>query len=102
MRMLLLSFALLSSSAAAFAVPQASRPVHDALGRPIRLSLVNLSGKSRQLVLREGILNLPPGQRVDVDSKLGATLDIISEMDSTVHLHFVVENNQGALIIPVS
>jgi len=71
------------------------------IGRPVRVSLVNLSGKSRRVLLTTGTLDLPVGIPVDIDSRVGATMDIVSETDQSLDERILIMSDDGARLIAI-
>jgi hypothetical protein len=63
-----------------------------AAGRPIHLSLMNMSAQRRQVRWKSGIADLPIGVRVNVDSQVGAILYIVSDTDESVNERIVVKS----------
>jgi hypothetical protein len=101
--MLALAFLMVSvlPCAVAVTVPSDTESSVSAVGRPVRLSLINLSGKHRQVCLKSGVVELPVGLRVDVDSRVGATLYIVSDADGSVDEQVVIKSGDDARVIPV-
>jgi hypothetical protein len=87
--------------AGAAAAPSNTASSVSAVGRPVHLSLINLSGNRRQVRLKSGITDLPVGMRVDVDSCVGATLYIVSDADESVDEQVVIKSGDDARVIPV-
>jgi hypothetical protein len=87
------------------ALPLALNPSPIALplkGRPIHVSLVNWAAPERQLVLESGArLELPTGKRVDVDTHVGATLFIVSSMNSSVNEHILIKSGDDNSLLGV-
>jgi hypothetical protein len=67
----------------------------------VRVSLVNFSVSSRQLVLPSGQLNLPVGVRVDIDTHVGATLTIVSSTDDWFREEIVIKKGDDAQYIDI-
>jgi hypothetical protein len=67
-------------------------PSSIAAGRPIHLSLMNMSAQRRQVRWKSGIADLPIGVRVNVDSQVGAILNIVSDTDESVNERIVVKS----------
>jgi hypothetical protein len=67
-------------------------PSSIAVGRPIHLSLMNMSGQRRQVRWKSGVADLPTGVRVNVDSQIGAMLYIVSDTDESVNERIVVKS----------
>jgi hypothetical protein len=102
MRILLLSFALLSSSIPAFSPPKSPATTTPTVRQPIRISLVNMSGRRRQVLLKNGTVDLPMGQRMDIDTCVGATLHIVSETNPKFHEDLKVKPNDDVRMITIS
>jgi hypothetical protein len=70
-------------------------------GRFIRVSLVNMCSQPRQIRLKSGLVNLPTGVRVDVDSRVGATLYIVSDTDPSIDERILVRSGDDAGLIHI-
>jgi hypothetical protein len=95
----LLSF--LPCAATAATVPSDTQSSVSTDGRPIRVSLVNMSAQSRQIRLKSGVANLPVGTRVDVASRIGATLYIVSDTDPSIDERILVKSGDDAGLIHI-
>jgi len=71
------------------------------VGRPVRVILVNMSGQRRQVRVKSGLLDLPVGVWVEVDSRVGATLTIVSDANRSVEEQVVVKSGDDACILRV-
>jgi len=69
--------------------------------RPIRVSLINLSGQHRQVRVTSGLLDLPTGVRVDVESQIGATLYVVSDMDQSLNQQIVVKRGDDTRFLAI-
>lgn len=73
-----------------------------AIGRAVRVSLINMSGKRRQVRLKSGdLLELPVGVCVDVATQIGTTVYVVSDMDSSLDERIVVESGDERRILLV-
>jgi len=72
-----------------------------AMGRPVHVVLVNMSGQHRQLRLTSGVIDLPCGVWVSVDSRVGATLTIVSDTKASVDEEIAVKREDDALILRI-
>lgn len=84
----------------------ASKPSHprssvDAGSRVIRISLVNLSGSNRQIRLSTDLLNLPLASRVDIESRIGNTLHIVSDTTQSIDQEIVVTTGDDNRLISI-
>jgi hypothetical protein len=102
MHILLVLLALASPSVAAFAIPQAPPIARTAHQPTLRVSLINTSGKPRQLLLKKGSVELPIGQRIDIDTVPGTILHIISDRDTTHSQSILVTDKDAMRLVPVS
>ncbi|HSY34791.1 MAG TPA: hypothetical protein VK814_03475 [Acidobacteriaceae bacterium] len=69
--------------------------------RRVRVSLINLSGQHRQVRVTSGLLDLPFGVLVDVDSQIGETLNVVSDMDQSLDQQIVVKRGDDARILAI-
>jgi len=69
--------------------------------RPVHVILVNMSGQRRQLRLTSGVLDLPVGVWVEVDSRVGETLYVVSDSKTSVDERIVVKGGDDAPIVRV-
>jgi hypothetical protein len=101
MRTLALLLVSIFPCAAAVAAPSNTPSNVSIVGRPIRVTLVNFSSQSRQIRLKSGVLDLPVGLRVDIDSHIGATLYIVSDTHSSVDERILIKSGDDARIITI-
>jgi hypothetical protein len=101
MRTLALLLLSILPCAAAAAAPSNTQTNVSTVGRPVCLSLVNISGKSRQVRLKSGVVELPVGQRVDIDSRVGATLYIVSDTNRSVDEQILIGSSDDARVIRI-
>jgi hypothetical protein len=89
-------------STLAVALPSGTRPNTSLEARPIRISLVNLSGERRQIALVSGtLLDLPVGMRVDIDSHVGATLFIVSDTHRSIDDPILIKSGDDARLLAI-
>jgi hypothetical protein len=65
-------------------------------GRPVRLSLRNMSGQHRQVRLNVGVVDLPVGLTMNIDSQIGAKLYIVSDTNRSVDEQILVKSGDDA------
>jgi hypothetical protein len=101
MRVILMSLMILLPCPGAIVAPQTPQTSRPTPGRSIRISLINMSGRRRQLLLKSGILNLPQERRIDIDSYVGSTLHVMSDIDANVNEDIYIYQNDRAHLINV-
>jgi hypothetical protein len=100
------SLALILISILPFAGAIAARadiPPHVArVDRPMFLLLVNImSAQRRQIRLKTGVVDLPPGVRVTVESRVGETLYIVSDTNASFDERIPVKPGDDARILRI-
>ena len=68
---------------------------------PVRVSLVNLSGEHRAVRVKSGLLDLPCGLLVNVESPIGATLLVVSDTNQSLHEQIVVKPGDDRRIVAI-
>jgi len=71
------------------------------VGRPVHVVVINMSGQHRQLRLTSGVIDLPCGVWVSVDSRVGATLTIVSDTKASVDEEIAVKREDDARIVRI-
>jgi hypothetical protein len=98
MRTLALLLVSILPCAVAVAAPSNTPSNVSTVVRPIRVTLVNMSGQRRQIRLKSGVLDLPFGVWVDIDSRVGTTLYIVSDTHASVDEQIVIKGGDVAPI----
>jgi len=101
MRTLALLLVSILPCAVAVAAPSNTPSNASTAVRPIRVTLVNMSGQHRQIRLKSGVLDLPFGVWVDIDSRVGTTLYIVSDTNQAVDEQITVKSGDNAPIYRV-
>jgi hypothetical protein len=69
--------------------------------RPFRVTVINLSGKSRQSIVGESKIDLPVAERVTLWVRVGDTLRVVSDTDSNISERFVISERDAAHVMAV-
>jgi hypothetical protein len=68
---------------------------------PVHLTVVNMSGKRRQLILGKTALDLPVGQSVGLRCSTGDFFIVVSDTDSRVMLRHKITQSDATRILPI-
>ncbi|WP_263379672.1 hypothetical protein [Granulicella paludicola] len=101
MRSLALLLVLSLPCAARATVPSAHNSHVATAIRPIRISLVNLTGQHRQIRLKSELIDLPLGRRVDIDACVGAKLLVVSSTNLSLHEEIQIATGDDNRIISI-
>jgi len=101
MRTLALLLVSFLPCAAAVAAPSDTPHPVSKESRPIRVTLVNFSAQRREIRLKSGVLVLPTGVRVDIDSRVGATLYIVSDIDPSFDERILIKSGDDTGLIDI-
>ena len=96
--LLLVSFLPFAGAVAA----HADIPSHvTAMDRPVYLVLVNMSAQRRQIRVKTGVFDLPAGVWVAVESRVGETLYIVSDTNTSFDERIAVKRGDDARILRI-
>jgi hypothetical protein len=96
--LLLVSFLPFAGAVAA----HADIPSHvSAVDHPVYLVLVNMSAQRRQIRVKTGLIDLPVGVWVAVESRVGETLYIVSDTNTTFDERIAVKRGDDTRILRI-
>ena len=96
--LLLVSFLPFAGAVAA----HADIPSHvTTVDRPVYLVLVNMSAQRRQIRVKTGVVDLPAGVWVAVESRVGETLYIVSDTNTTFDERIAVKRGDDTRILRI-
>jgi hypothetical protein len=72
-----------------------------AVNHPVRLVLVNMSAQRRQIRVKTGVIDLPVGVWVTVESRVGETLYIVSDTNIAFDERIAVKRGDEARILRI-
>jgi hypothetical protein len=68
-------------------------------GNYIRITVINLSGKRREAVVRKTVVNLPVAEPITLQMHAGERFRVVSDTDSRINSTFLItEKDAGQLI----
>lgn len=76
-----------------------SMPIQDA--RLFRVTMINMSGKRREAVVRKALIDLPVAQRVSLQVHAGEIIRVTSDADSKIDTRFLVNKGDAGRLIAV-
>ena len=103
MRIYTLALSLVSILPLAGAVAaHADVPSHvTAADGPVHVVLVNMSAQRRQIRVKTGVIDLPVGVWVAVESRVGETLYIVSDTNTSFDERIAVKRGDDARILRI-
>jgi hypothetical protein len=70
-------------------------------GTLIHFAVINMSGKSREVHLRDGVIGLPVAQRVSLQAPVGGVIEITSDTNQKIKRIIVIDGVDQGRIIPI-
>ena len=84
------------------AAAHADIPSHmTTVDKPVNLVLVNMSSQRRQIRVKTGVVDLPAGVWVAVQSRVGGTLYIVSDTNTSFDERIAVKRGDDARILRI-